>query len=75
MYTLYICILELQETSRYNFTLNYSSYITQQQLESMLKKINQSINQYTNTSITDKIIYKKYPSNIRTQISILIKQI
>ena len=32
-----------------------------------------SINQYTNTSITDKIIYKKYFSNIKTKISILIK--
>ena len=38
----------------------------------MLKK---SIKQYTNTSITNKIIYKKYFSNIRTEISILIKQI
>ena len=37
----------------------------------MLKKINQ----YTNTSITDKIIYKKKFNNIRTQTSILIKQI
>ena len=37
---------------------------------------NQSINQYTNTSITDKIIYIYiYISNIRTQISILIKKI
>ena len=27
-----------------NFTLNYSSYITQQQLNSMVKEINQSIN-------------------------------
>jgi len=32
-----------------------------------------SINQYINTSITDKIIYKKHFCNIRTQISILIK--
>ena len=38
-------------------------------------KKNQSINQYTNTSITDKVIYKKYFSNFRTQINILIKQI
>ena len=35
-----------------------------------------SINQYTNTNITNTIIYKKkYFSNIRTQINVLIKQI
>ena len=40
----------------YLYTLNYSSYITQQQLQSVLKKINQSI--YKNKH-TNKIIYKK----------------
>ena len=47
----------MQKTSRYNFTQNYSSYTTQQQLKSMLKKINQSIYKYNCTSIIDKIIY------------------
>ena len=36
---------------------------------------NQSINQYTNTSILIKLYIRKTFSNIITQISILIKQI
>ena len=66
-------MLELQKTLRYNFTLNYSSYTTQQQLKSMFKK--KSINQYTNTNKLIKLYIKKYFNNIITQISILIKQI
>ena len=38
------------------------------------KKINQSIYKYNYTSITDKIIYIKNFSNIKTQISILTKK-
>ena len=49
-------MLKLQMRSRYNFTLNYSSYTPQQHLKSMLKKINQSIYKYKHTN---KIIYKK----------------
>ena len=41
----------------------------------MLKKKKKSINQYTNTSILIKLYIRKKISNIRTQISILIKQI
>ena len=46
----------MQKRSRYNFTVNYSSYTAQQQLQSVLKKINQSIYKYKHTN---KIIYKK----------------
>ena len=49
----YFCILELQKISKYSFIRNYSSYTTQHQLQNMLKK---KKNQYTNTSIIDKII-------------------
>ena len=52
------------------FKLYHSKTITE-----YAKKKKKSINQHTNTSILIKLYIRKKISNIRTQISILIKQI